>query len=110
MAWIDDRIWCHPKFANLNAGAFALYIKGLAYSSGMNTGGRLDAGNQKLIGATKAARDQLIAARLWDVNGDGVTIDIHDWQEHNAKRDERRRKDRERKRAMRASAGHGADK
>jgi len=101
MAWIDDRIWCHPKFANLSAGAFALYVKGIAYSAGMSTGGRLDAGNQKLIGATKTARAQLIDAGLWDVNGDQVTVEIHDWDEHNGKRDERRRADRERKRQAR---------
>jgi hypothetical protein len=105
MAWIDDRIWCHPKFANLSAGAFSLYVKGIAYSSGMGTGGRLDAGNQRLIGATKTAREQLIQAGLWDVNGNGETVHIHDWDEHNGKRDERRAKDRERKRRWREETG-----
>ena len=101
MAWIDDRIWCHPKFANLSAGAFALYIKGIAYSSGMATGGKLDEGNQRLIGASKVARQQLIDAGLWDTNGESGTVHIHDWAEHNGKRDERRRKDRDRKRELR---------
>jgi len=110
MAWIDDRIWCHPKFNKLSPSAFATYIRGIAYSSGMGTRGELDAATQKLLGATKACRISLISAGLWDVNGDGKTVHIHDWDEHNGIRDKRREQDRLRKRAARASAGQGADR
>jgi hypothetical protein len=101
MAWIDDRIWCHPKFNKLTAQAFATYVRAVAYSSGMSTGGQLDQATQKLVGGTRRVRAELVGAGLWDVNGDGETVHIHDWDEHNAKRDERRRKDRERKREAR---------
>ena len=101
MAWIDDRIWCHPKFSDLSSHAFAAWCKGVAYSSGMSTAGHLTAGQQKLIGADSRARRELVAAGLWDVNGDGESVVIHDWNDHNGKRDARRAADRERKRRQR---------
>lgn len=110
MAWLDDRIWCHPKTASLTPLAFSAYVKGLAYSSGMGTKGKLDLAQQKLIGAGSKQRHQLVTAGLWDINGDGKTVFIHDWDEHNGKRDERRAKDRQRKRDQRQSAGQDADK
>jgi len=102
MAWIDDRIWCHPKFNGLTPQAFATYIRAIAYSSGMGTAGHLDQATQKLVGGTKRVRGELITAGLWDVNGDGQSVVIHDWDEHNGVRDERRAKARERMRAYRA--------
>ena len=103
MAWIDDRIWCHPKFTSLTTSAFAVYVKSVAYSAGMSTSGHLDAGQQRLVGSNPRIRTELVGARLWDENGNGLSIVIHDWDEHNGKRDERRKRDRERKRAMRAT-------
>jgi hypothetical protein len=108
MAWIDDRIWCHPKLVSIPDNAFRVYVNSIAYSSGMGLGGHLDPGQQKLVGSTTRIRATLVARGLWDENGDGRAIDIHDWKEHNEKRDERRRKDRERKKAARESAGTSA--
>lgn len=105
MAWIDDRIWCHPKIVGLSDKAKVAYMFGLAYCSGMSTSGRLDRATQRLMGATDKTRAELVAAGLWDLNGDGVTVHIHDWDEHNGRRDERRAKDRERKRRWRATHG-----
>lgn len=102
MAWIDDRIWCHPKMADLSSGAAWLFVKGIAYSSGMSTGGSLTAGQQALIGGTGGAKRELIAAGLWGLNGDGQTVTIHDWEEHNGARDDRRRRERDRMRRARA--------
>jgi len=113
MAWIDDRIWCHPKFNRLTPAAFAAYIRAVAYSSGMGTAGHLDPATQKLVGGSRRVRAELVDAGLWDVNGDGETVVIHDWDDHNGIRDQRRVKDRERKREyrakQRASAGQSAD-
>lgn len=113
MAWIDDRIWCHPKIVGLTDKAKVAYTFGLAYSSGMGTSGHLDPSIQRLLGATTKTRNELVKAGLWHLNGDGRTVVIHDWEEHNGLRDKRRAKDRERKRAyraqQRASAGHDAD-
>lgn len=109
MAWIDDRIWCHRKFADLTDHAFATYVKAVAYSAGLATHGHLTPGQQKLIGADGRARRELVAAGLWDQNGDGTSIDIHDWEAHNGKRDARRQADRERKRQARGQAPRDED-
>lgn len=101
MAWLDDRIWCHPKLADLPPNAAWVYVKSIAYSSGMNTAGHLTAGQQALVGSSGAVKRELIAAGLWDLNGDGNTIVIHDWDEHNGARDERRERERERLREYR---------
>ncbi len=106
MAWIDDRLWCHPKVIGLTAGAKAAYVMGIAYSSGMSTGGKLEEAMQKAVGANTRIRAELVTAGLWDTNGDGGTVHIHDWDEHNGKRDERRAADRERKRRWREKTGN----
>jgi len=109
VAWLDDRVWCHPKTADLSSAAFAAWVKGIAYSSGMSTSGRLSTGQLKFVGGVGSARRELVAAGLWEENGDGVVI--HDWEDHNGKRDARRRADRERKRQARStgeSTGHSA--
>jgi hypothetical protein len=117
MAWIDDRIWCHPKLAGLTDKAYRAYVNGIAYSSGMGTRGVLDDAQMKLIGARKREKNELISARLWN-EMDTTSVAINDWDEHNSKRDERRAADRERKRLARAaeresersvSAGQSAD-
>lgn len=106
MAWVDDRLWCHEKFTDVTPSAAWTWVKSITYASGMGTRGRLTVGQQKLVGATSKTRRELIKAGLWDVNGDGKTITIHDWHEHNQKRDERKARDRERKRLQRqTSAG-----
>jgi len=102
MAWIDDRIWCHPKIIGLTANAKAAYVMGLAYSSGMSTAGILEPAMQKAVGATTRTRVELVAAGLWDLNGDGSTVHIHDWNEHNGKRDAKKQRERERLREWRA--------
>jgi hypothetical protein len=101
MAWIDDRIWCHPKIIDLPAKAQAAYMFGLAYSSGMATGGKLTHAQQRLIGSDAKTRAQLVDAGLWDENGDSATVTIHDWDDHNGKRDERRERERQRKKEAR---------
>jgi hypothetical protein len=92
MAWVDDRIWCHPKFADLSDAAFRLYVNGVAYSSGHLTRGLLSDGMQRTIGASKRTRLELVNGELWDEVAAGVYI--HDWDEHNGKRDDRRERDR----------------
>ena len=105
MAWTDDRLWCHPKYVGLSWRAKAVLRHGFEYSGGMGTRGVLTPGSQATIGATPSVRRELVAAGWWDENGDGRTVHIHDWQEHNGKRDEKRAKDRERLREWRAKHG-----
>jgi len=103
MAWIDDRIWCHPKIIGLSTNAKAAYVFGLAYSSGMATGGTLTLAMQKAVGANRKTAAELVDAGLWDTNGSNGTVHIHDWDEHNGRRDKRREQDRERQRRWRQS-------
>lgn len=90
------------------------YAAAVCYSSGFGTAGHLTAGQLAIIECTAKDREVLIKVGLWDDDGAGG-IRIHDWDEHNGKRDKRRADDRERKRLVRAkekeeSAGQGADK
>ncbi len=96
MAWTDDRLWCHPKYVGLSWRAKAVLRHAFEYSGGMGTKGVLTTATQHTIGANKAVRTELIEAGWWDENGDGRTVHIHDWDEHNGARDRRREKDRER--------------
>lgn len=107
MAWLDDRIWAHPKLARVGWKARAIYMYSLAYSSGFGLYGRLEPGHQRMIGSSPSVRENLIEVGLWNEAESGA-VEINDWNEHNAKRDdaivEKRAKDRERKRLARAKA------
>jgi hypothetical protein len=104
MAWLDDRVWSHPKFTDLSPLAFRAYVYGVCYSSGFGTRGHLTSGQLQTIGAKPSIQTELVKVGLWEREASGVYI--HDWDEHNGKRDERRARDRERKRLKR-SQEHG---
>lgn len=115
MAWLDDRVWCHPKVVGLSDRAFRVHVCGIAYSSGFSTAGVLTSAQQGLVGATARQRAELIGAGLWDELEQGSVL-IHDWDEHNGKRDARRAAERERMRRTRSeqrarsSANNNANK
>ncbi len=109
MAWLDDRVWCHPKLADLSDRAFRVWVNGIAYSTGFGTQGRLTPGQQRTVGANKKVTGELVAAGLWLL--DDTTVIYHEWDEKNGKRDARRAADRERKRLARSvgtSAGQSS--
>lgn len=106
MAWIDDRIWCHPKLTDISDKAFRVWVNGVAYSTGFGTRGVLSVGQQKRIGSNARIRSALIAAELWDELPDDA-VSVHDWDVHNSKRDARRAADRERKKRERAGQKDG---
>jgi hypothetical protein len=101
MAWIDDRAWCHPKLVDLTDRAFRAYVCGITYSSGFGTKGALSPAQQAIVGATARTISELVQAGLWEPLEDGC-VAIHDWDDHNAKRDLRRERERDRKRDARA--------
>lgn len=100
MAWLDDRIWCHPKFNSLSSKAFRVHINGIVYSSGFGTKGILRPADQRKIGSTSRTKTELVLNQFWDLLDDGI-VRIHDWDEHNSRRDAKRLQDRERKRRQR---------
>ena len=108
MAWIDERIWCHPKLLRCTPAARWLYVCGICYSSGFSTRGELNRSAQKAIGSGSRLRADLVRAGLWIVDeNDARIVRINDWHEHNGRRDAshetRLQADRERKRAERAA-------
>lgn len=99
MAWIDDRVWCHPKLTDISKPAFAGWVKAVCYSTGFQTRGALTNGQLAIIGVTRKERAELVAAGLWADTKDG--IEVHDWDDHNSRRDDRRAAERERKQRQR---------
>ncbi len=99
MAWIDDRIWCHPKLADVSKPARWGFVAGICYSSGFQTRGQLTNGQITQIGIAGRERLELVQAGLWHETQGG--IEINDWGNHNSSRDDKRAKDRERKRRQR---------
>jgi len=87
---------------NVFAIAAGVILWKTPYSAGFNCHGHLTIGQQRTIGTTTKARNELIRAGLWNLNGDDATIYIHDWADHNSKRDARRQADRIRKKQERA--------
>lgn len=100
MAWLDERIWCHPKLMQVSKPARWTFVAGVAYSAGWQKKGRLEPGEQTAIGATAKERRELVAAGLWEPV-DGGAIVIHDWNDYNDRRDRERAANRERKRRQR---------
>lgn len=100
MAWLDDRVWCHPKLTDISDRAWRVWVSSIAYSSGLGTSGVLTVQQQRIVGGTPVIRRALIEGRLWDELDAGAVV-IHDWAEHNERRDAKRRTDRERKQRQR---------
>lgn len=91
MAWLDDRIQTHPKIVALSDRAYRAWINCLCYCSMHGTGGHLDAAIS-VHRIPKTIVRELVRARVWDEEDDGFWV--HDWQEHNEKRDEAREEKR----------------
>lgn len=116
MAWLTDLAWCEPPFTELTDSAFRVWCHSLSYSSGMQTKGFLTIAQQKLCGANRKTRGELVVHGLWD-EMNGGEVYISGWAERNGRADARREADRDRKRAERkrlslvpdVSAGQGAD-
>lgn len=111
MAWLDDRIQTHPKIVGVSDRAFRAWINGLCYCSMHGTGGQLDAAI-RVHRIPKTIVRELVRAGVWDEEDDG-TIWVHDWQEHNDKRDatreEKREQARERQRRHREKVRKARD-
>lgn len=84
MAWLDDRLRDHPKIIKASPIAFRHWALALCYCSAHGTEGRLDEA-VKALNVPKRIVDELVELRLWDREPDGLWV--HDWQEHNDKRD-----------------------
>ncbi len=129
MAFLDDRVWVHPKWRLLGDAAYRVGTYAICYSHGFGTRGYLNPVDLMTIGATPALTEELLDVGLWEPASENssepdplghpavtlaVTVEsrgivIHDWDNYNdddadAKR---REKNAERQRRSRAHrAGH----
>ena len=85
MAWNDDRLRDHPKINRVSAHALKHWLFALCYCSQYGTAGQLDDAVRVLRIPPKTVAE-LVEIGLWDDDEDGLWV--HDWQEHNEKRDE----------------------
>ena len=74
------------------------WVAGICYSSGFGTRGVLTKEQLRAIGVTTKMRRQLVSAGLW-IDLPTGSVEINDWDEHNAARDARRAVDRRRRRS-----------
>jgi len=100
MAWLDSRIWCHPKITGVPKSARWAYVAAIAYSDGFGTEGVLTRGQLRTLDCLQRDRQHLIRVGLWIDAGDGAIL-INDWTAHNGDRDKKRQQARERQRRKR---------
>lgn len=87
MSWLklDDAFPDHPKIEALSDGAFRLHVSGLIHCAKHLTDGYVPTARvPKLMGYSKRALAQLVAAGLWHPRSDGY--DLHDYLDWNRSR------------------------
>jgi len=87
MTWLkmDDGFTEHPKIVDLSDAAFRAHIEGLTYCARNLTNGVIPGGiNGKLC--TKAVRQELVDAGVWE--SEGRAIRIHDYLDWNPSKDQ----------------------
>ena len=107
MDWFktNSDLWMHPKIVGLTDLEFRVLVTSWGYASQYETGGRIPQNILPVLGGTEDVATALEDAKLWRRNGAGWVI--HDWDEHQEaalKIEERKKYDRERKRAERRGA------
>lgn len=116
MTWVrlDDRFFTHRKVSALTKDAKLVYLAGLTFCAENLTDGRLKPADIalvcRLVDAKPSARQELIAAGLWDAAGDGVAV--HDYLLYNPSSEqveEQRKADRDRKARSRKRSGRDPD-
>ncbi len=104
MAWVrlDDQFFLNPKVVALSKDATLLYLAALTYASSQQTDGALAPASvtlvRGLVGAKAPAVAALVAAGLWEPDGDGYRI--HDYLDYNPAAAQRDGKWRQQERRM----------
>ena len=84
-AKLHNALWSSAKWMRVSLAAQGMWTTAVAYSSSMRTYGRIDGHLLPLFRGTPELADELVAAGLWDVDGDGWMI--HDWDDHQTSRE-----------------------
>ena len=101
---VDDGFWSHEKVIELSPEAGWLWTRAGSYCAHQLTDGAVRAPILTLLGASRAAADELVGAGLWDAVDGGYVF--HDWDKYQPTRDEvesKREAWKERQRKARAS-------
>lgn len=82
MTWfkVDDKLWGHPKWIGLPAGARALWVTAGSYCASNETDGRLKSAIIAPLGGRKRDAEALVEAGLWDRTAEGYQF--HDWDQY----------------------------
>jgi hypothetical protein len=88
MSWVrvDDKMWSHPKFAGLSAGATRLWLFGLCWCNQQQSDGFVPSAMLRVLRGSPADAAGLVAAGLWVVGPDGWSY--HDYLEYQPSRDQ----------------------
>lgn len=101
MTWVklDDGFADHPKLLSVSLAARWAYIEALCFAARHRTKGYLRPAVAARIAPPRVIAE-LVAAGLWEVNGDGWLI--HDWADYQLDDQHRRELAAERQRRRRA--------
>lgn len=82
MTWfkVDDKLWGHPKWMALPAGARALWVTAGSYCASNETDGRLSAATIAPLGGRPRDADRLVECGLWERVEGGYQF--HDWADY----------------------------
>lgn len=82
MTWfkVDDKLWGHPKWVALPAGARALWVTAGSYCASNETDGRLSAAMLTPLGGRPRDADKLVECGMWERVEGGYLF--HDWAEY----------------------------
>jgi hypothetical protein len=83
MPWfkVDDQLAFHPKVITAGNAAMGLWVRAGAWASDKLTDGYVPGELVGALGGKKADADRLVAAGLWERDGDGYRF--HDWGDQN---------------------------
>ena len=73
MSWvrIDDKAWCHPKFAGLSGNAVRLWLYALCWCNAQQADGHVPKSMIRTFGSSAKDVEALIMAGLWEATDDG---------------------------------------
>jgi hypothetical protein len=94
----------HPKVAELSDRAFRALIASWCYAARFETDGYLPEQAQRAVGMNNKLAGELEAAGLLHRNGAGWHV--HDWDEHQRRRDMANKRQAKYRRRLRGEEGH----
>ena len=88
MSWvrIDDKAWCHQKFAGVSGNAVRLWMFALCWCNQHETDGQVPRSMLRVLGGTAKEADELVTTCLWAESAHGFVV--HDYLDYQISADE----------------------